>query len=104
MKQYVLDNIEALKENLKRSEPRECTPYTHPQCFDLFQNENVRTKAHIKIANDPQDTHQAPCPLGSIWCEDWLHCDQFEVYQHDRALKNNTKLREVWIDGRTKKL
>ncbi len=104
MKQYVLDHVDTVLEDLKKSEPRECTPYTHPQCFDPFQSsDKIRTKGHKKIANNPKDTHPTPCPIGSIWSEDWLHCNHFEVFEHERALNNDKKYRQVWIDGRTKK-
>lgn len=103
MKQYISQAAEKVKEDLERKEPRESTPFTHPILFKVVNLPKVKTKAHEKIALNPKDTHPWPCPVGSIWCEDWLHCWEFEVYADKKTFEKNIKHRVVFIDGRTRK-
>jgi len=100
VKQWALDNAERVNEDIKRKDPREETPFTHPTLFKKSSISDVKTKAHEKIGLQPRKDAYPVSPVGSIWCEDWQHCNEFEVYRSAKSFERNVKDRVVFIDGR----
>lgn len=100
MKQWALDHPGELADDLKRNDPREETPFTHPHLFTTVNLPGCKTKAHKKTKMGSKFANGGSfpaAPVGSIWCEDWLHCSEFEVYF--KSFPGN-KNRIVFIDGR----
>ncbi len=105
LKEWAVSNSERVGQDLDRKEPREETPFTAPELFEKptgeFENGRKNTKSHRKKALGPSSATYNACPVGSIWDEDFQHCNQFEVYSHKDDQKRDKRFRVVSIDGRT---
>lgn len=88
-KAQVLTEAKKMK---KDDEPKEPTPATAPELFEVVSNSinPKKTKTFRKIGTTEH------------WCEDNLHYNHFEVFKTQKDLEKNKKTREVWWDGRLK--
>jgi hypothetical protein len=90
MKQWALDHPTTLKEDLEKKEPREPTPFTHPQLFSDTTISN--TKVHLSNG------------LQEVWAVDMLHANEFEVYASRKHYETGKRNRVVFLDGRLNKV
>ena len=85
---WVANNVSTYEADLRKSEPREPTPVTHPHLFQWTMAEGK------KVAEKLGTTE--------LWEADKMHNNHFEVYLNMRCFKSGTRDRAVWLDGRLK--
>lgn len=88
MRAWLQENEAKVNEDLKRSEPREPTPYTAARMFSPRQKVNGKPHCFLKKKSK------------EIWHCDLLHCNHFEVYSNRRQFDKGIRNRSVTMDGR----